>query len=52
MAQEVLALCDGNIHYGSRLAAYLEQQKGFPLRILFYSDAVSYTHLRAHETSV
>ncbi len=39
MAQEVLALCDGNIHYGSRLAAYLEQQKGFPLRILFYSDA-------------
>lgn len=38
MAQEVLALCDGNIHYGSRLAAYLEQQKGFPLRILFYSD--------------
>lgn len=38
MAQEVLALCDGNIHYGSRLAAYLEQQKAFPLRILFFSD--------------
>lgn len=39
MAQEVLALCDANIHYGSRLAAYLEQQTGFPLRILFFSDA-------------
>lgn len=38
MAQDVLALCDGNIHYGSRLAAYLEQQKAFPLRILFFSD--------------
>lgn len=43
MAQEVLALCDGNIHYGSRLAAYLEQQKGFPLRILFFSDAEQLT---------
>ena len=38
MAQDVLALCDGNIHYGSRLAAYLEQQEAFPLRILFFSD--------------
>ncbi|MCM1103839.1 MAG: hypothetical protein NC409_06995 [Clostridium sp.] len=39
MAQDVLALCDGNIHYGSRLAAYLEQQRAFPFRILFFSDA-------------
>ncbi|MCM1537330.1 MAG: hypothetical protein NC254_02915 [bacterium] len=39
MAQDVLALCDGNIHYSSRLAAYLEQQKAFPFRILLFSDA-------------
>lgn len=38
MAQEALVLCDGNIHYGSRLAAYLEQQRSFPFRILFFTD--------------
>lgn len=43
MAQEILALCDGNIHYGSRLAAYLEQQKGFPFRIVFFADVEQLT---------
>ncbi len=42
MAQKILALCDSNIHYGSRLAEYLEHQRGFPLRVVFFSDTGSF----------
>lgn len=50
MAQNVLALCDGNIHYGGRLAEYLERQKGFPLRVVFFSDSERFARYVAEHT--
>ena len=38
MARQMMALCDSNIHYGTRLVDYLEQQKGFPYSVMHFSD--------------
>lgn len=52
MAQKVLALCDSNIHYGSRLADYLEKQKGFPLRVVLFSDTEQFArYVSGHRPS-
>lgn len=38
MAHRRMALCDSNIHYGRKLADYLENQKGFPYEVLHFSE--------------
>lgn len=38
MEQQKVALCDSNLHYGSRLADYLERHVGFPYTVLYFSD--------------
>lgn len=46
MARQMMALCDSNLHYGTRLVDYLEQQKGFPYSVMHFSDL---DQLRSYE---
>ncbi len=38
MAHRRMALCDSNVHYGRKLADYLENQKGFPYEVMHFSE--------------
>lgn len=38
MAHCRMALCDSNVHYGRKLADYLENQKGFPYEVMHFSE--------------
>ena len=46
MARQMMALCDNNIHYGTRLVDYLEEQKNFPYGVMHFSDV---EQLRSYE---
>lgn len=47
MAHRRMALCDSNIHYGRKLADYLENQKGFPYEIMHFSEWEQLEHYQA-----
>lgn len=38
MAHRRMALCDSNVHYGRKLADYLENQRGFPYEVMHFSE--------------
>lgn len=49
MAHHRMALCDGNIHYGRKLADYLEHQKGFPYDVIHFSEWEQFSAYRTQE---